>query len=884
MTEHSGVRTGTVDTRRRATIRHEAVGNRGAIVVENEHLHIEVDGTDGTIRSMVNLDANLEMVNPEWRSRVPFRIQLAKIDPRVFDRRGTFRGQVTGKTEMFLHFLKDTIGGSWSDQFGDFEASLDSEFHEGTAVTLQWTRSDGITVEARIELRDGATDAEFTSRIINGTDASVLAIEYPIIDGIRPLGESSTDNRLAHSVDGGFQFDDPHTLFKDPEILEGWRARRIIATTDPSGHPDEGNGHGGLFRVRGYPSGFEGAPTQFWTFYKENIGGFYFATHDPHATEKMFHFYSTDGTDGLTTSVVHYAWDWTTGSDLEISYPTLVGVTTDGAWFEAADRYRDWATGSGNGHPDWVRRGTLKQRIDGGDASRWLVEEVGFNTFGLPATFDISKWFDAFHEITGGPVLHIVGHDWEGGAIHIAPQRWRALADLLAPHNTTPSLQELGAVLGVPATEENIDELRDVLVRFRMNLWDSFNVKPLRLPVVWDEQNREAFKRNGDYLVPFLWRDFIGYGHDTEAYGCHVPITPFTTAFMCPTTDYWRQWHADVDTELAREGVDGIYYDVSASCATPTICMNDKHDHPTGFGRYMIDAYADVLATSRATAQKSATHGAYLPIGTEVIIENLIGEIDFAQCRAGAGVQATMEGEEFVEWQKTGRARKIPMFSYVYHEYGPVMLDGWAKLSPEFGDIFYEIGARVSLEGGLLQLNYEFSPLELFPGMSGSSYQLVYTNQIYEELDPPVVDPAKIAFIRELAAARTDFATKYLAYGRMIPSGRILSDIPDIALDWSHFNSVHRLRLEDGTLRTGSIVQVAWTCDSGQTGHLFVNLLSATNQEIAFVPSIVAYSDAVAVGTRGSTQLGSFAPGEAVTVSLPPRAVILVEFTPVPLK
>lgn len=862
-----------------------AVLQHAPLVVENVHLRIELDPETGAITSLYNKGADLEAIDGTQIAGVPWRIQVADIVSEVFDRRPTLRGAVTGKTELVLHFMKEVIGGRWSSEFTEFRASLDRSFGTGTAIDLVWKRTDGITVSGRVELADDATDASFTVKVGNESGQTVLAVEYPIIDAIRPLGTDSVDNRLAHSVDGGFLFDDPHRLFKDPEIIEAWNRRKIIATTSPSGHPDEGRSHGGLFRVRGYPNGFEGAPMQFWAFYKEAVGGFYFACHDPSGTEKMFHFYVADDRDVLTSTVVHFSWDWTAGGDLEIDYPTVVGSLATGTWFEAAERYRQWATGSGPGHPDWCARGTLRSRVAAGTASRRLVEEVGFNTFGIPISFDVSAWYDAFHAIADKPVLHIVGHDWEGGAILIAPDKWKKLSDVLARHNPVPSLHEIADVIGIPATAENVDHLRDILFRFRMNLWDSFQVEPMEyLPPTFDEANVAAFDRNGDLLVPFLFRDFIGYGHDTEAHGTLAPITPFTNAFMCPTTEYWRRWHARTDVALVEAGVDGIYYDVSASCAAPTLCMNLRHDHPIGFGRHMIDAYAEVFRESHAQAQ-AARGSEFLPIGTEVIIENLIGVLDYAQCRAGAGVQATMEGEEWVEWQKQGRAHKIPMWSYVYHEYGPVLLDGWAKLSKRFGEIFYDIAARVALEGGLLQLNYEFSPLELFPGFVGSAYQLVYTNQIYEDTEPMHVDQAKVEFIREIAEARTGFAKDYLAYGRMIESLPIVGKVPDVTLDWDHFNSVHRLRLESGEYTTASVVQVGWKSDLGKLGYLFVNLLADDAQEVtvALDPSgasgVDGYSADLVSADRRST-LGSFADGEQLSIPLPPRKVVLLEVTP----
>ena len=430
-----------------------------------------------------------------------------------------------------------------------------------------------------------------------------------------------------------------------------------------------------------------------------------------------------------------------------------------------------------------------------------------------------------------------------------------------------------------------MNQLRDTLLKFRQHLWSTFNVEPMEyLPPTFDERNVATIRSNGDYLVPFLWRDFIGYGHDTEAYGCLAPITPFTNAFMCPATDYWKHWHARTDVAMIESGVDGIYYDVSASCATPTLCLNRRHDHPIGFGRQLVRAYEDVFAFSRARIMEQQS--SYVPVGTEVIIENLISVVDFAQCRAGAGVQATMEGEEFVEWQKDGRAVKIPMFAYVYHEYGPVLCDGWAKLSPEYGDVFFEIAARVALEGGLVQLNYEFSSLELFDGMEGSTYQLAYTNQLFEDTQPYRVDPAKVRFLGEVADARTGFAKDYLAYGRMVAKAPILSAVPPVTLDWNHFNSVHGLRLEAGELTTESVVHVAWSDGGDRLGYLFVNLLPDVDQTITVAPrpsehglAATGYGASLVTGLD-RRELGPVVEGRPLTIELPARRVVLLELTP----
>jgi len=129
-------------------------------------------------------------------------------------------------------------------------------------------------------------------------------------------------------------------------------------------------------------------------------------------------------------------------------------------------------------------------------------------------------------------------------------------------------------------------------------------------------------------------------------------------------------------------------------------------------------------------------------------------------------------------------AEKIPMFEFVYHEYGPVRLDGWAKISHEIGDLFYWMAERTALWGALLELNYESSPLEVVCGEHENVSEHYYPlkDHRYE------VDVEKLEFIREMADARTCFAKDYLAYGTMIRPLKICSK--KVELDWFLYNSV----------------------------------------------------------------------------------------------
>ena len=66
------------------------------------------------------------------------------------------------------------------------------------------------------------------------------------------------------------------------------------------------------------------------------------------------------------------------------------------------------------------------------------------------------------------------------------------------------------------------------------------------------------------------------------------------------------------------------------------------------------------------------------------------------------------------------------MFTYVYHEYGALRLDGWGKLAEEIGELYYFTVARTYIWGGLYELNYEYSPMEALDGIENTAEEHYY--------------------------------------------------------------------------------------------------------------------------------------------------------------
>src|SRR5262249_37300462 len=130
--------------------------------------------------------------------------------------------------------------------------------------------------------------------------------------------------------------------------------------------------------------------------------------------------------------------------------------------------------------------------------------------------------------------------------------------------------------------------------------------------------------------------------------------------------------------------------------------------------------FSDTKAAMNAAADRTVAQG------TEMVNEVFIPVIDFYQARAEASPLASFEGDFFRKWIIAGSAEKVPLFTYIYHEYGPVRMDGWSKLSIEVGDLFYWVASRVALWGGLFEINGEFSPLESLNGQEDRADEHYY--------------------------------------------------------------------------------------------------------------------------------------------------------------
>lgn len=746
------------------------------IVLDNGILRVELSARDGGILQIENTRRGIRLVQVPTAG-VPWRIEIA------------------GRSE-------------WIEGFADFAWTFDQDDDAGQTVLLRWRTASpvALTVEARVSLPRDDPHAQFSIAVTGAGPHAIDKIEYPILRGIGDLGDEA-DAMLAHPQATGFLFRRPLDLFEtEPLRRQG-------------------------LRYSPYPEGFSGSTMQFMAYFAEKRGGFYLAMHDPTKSLKWLNVFK--GADGfLESTFMHQAPEIAPGERFAIPVPVLIGALFDGTWYEAAERYKAWAI-----HQPWTAQGTLADR---NDTSGWLLDEVGFATFGINAAHDRSAWLDRFHAITGEPVFHVLGVNWP-----------KTTADY---RNHFPGGRD-----------------------------DWF-------PARFSAANLETIRRNGDYWAPFEFDLLLDpEGTDGERIRASLVQIPEETysfdryrfPYQCPAAPYLPELHRWRDERLAGTyGADALYYDISASNLLMT-CRNPEHGHPVGGGGWMVDACAAMWERTGEAA--SAARGQIVPQGTEMISEVFIPQLDYYQARAEAGPLSTFEADVFRDWIRQGAVEKIPLFAYVYHEYGPVRLDGWGKLSPEVGELFYWVAGRVALWGGLFELNDEFSQLENLAGQDDdpAEHYYAFERRGYE------VDPAKVAFVREIAIARTGFARPYLVYGSM----RRPLDIAaaDIELDYHLYNLGREGPHYDerGTMRVPNIVHATWRAMDGTIGFLFVNLRRETVRSLSLEIDPARYEIELKTTNRYSRITGTeravlaeAAGPVSLAVTLQPRQVTLVEMTP----
>lgn len=579
------------------------------------------------------------------------------------------------------------------------------------------------------------------------------------------------------------------------------------------------------FTYMPYPESFSGSTMQFFSYYGQGKGGLYFAAYDPDSYLKWLNFYKNDH-DLLEASFIHACEDIGAHKGMKVEYPIVVSLLDGLDWYEAADKYKRWAH-----NQYWCQKGKVVD-LPNEEKPTWLLEEMGLSTFGINAGADRTKWLEKYHEYIETKMFHILGPDW-------------------------------------PNTKQDFHN------RFPGGIGDWF-------PTRFNENNLKAIKAYGDKYAPFEFDYLFNVNGSDGELGKkamqRIPKSPtksidkYVFPILCPTEEFTQKLHVERDVQLLKEkDVDAVYYDISANNVMMN-CTDESHQHTIGAGRQIAHAFRDNYINTKQALREEA-QGKYVPMGTEMMNEIFLDVLDYYQARAGGQPASMLEGWNIKHLLISGEAELIPMFAYVYHEYGAVRLDGWGKLVNEIGELFYYTVARTYLWGGLYELNYEYSPMEAIDGEENSPEEHYFSFQPkgYE------FDPERAKYVGQFANLRTGMGNKYLAYGKMLRPLDFSSN--KVKLSWYHYNCGENSPDYDaeGELVVDSIVHSAWQYKNESIGLFFANV-SEESQNVTFAldkENIELYNERLHV-YQGQTRLDANEDG-TFTFSINPRSVIMLE-------
>lgn len=597
----------------------------GLKILENEHVRMVLNG-NGSIREYANKDVDLYLTK-DAVDATPVRI----------DKKQEYA------IDSYSYYTFEVVENSTQNK------------------TLKFTYFfDPVTVITTVSLVDNSDEVVFRLALEgNEYSDTVIDVEYPIVENIKTLDTPEKDYFVCPYATG-FSFNNPVKYFNE--------------------------GTGGIGKSMGlYPSGWY-YTMQFATYYSQGIGGFYWTTRDSADGIKSFSFTGDDG--DLRMSMYHYL-DSMDDGDTSFDYDFAICNMNQGNWYEAAERYKDWA----------VQQDSLPEKLtERTDIDKKLYEQTTLAIFGYRA--DITGWKDMVS------IYDMIASQIDNNILNVSIYNVKKYYDLVREYGHTY----------IPFEFNSISDLEE----YRSN--KMINVRDMD----------QIFSVNG---IPFY--------------------------YQCPYNEKWLEYRIEVDEGyLAQFDADGFYYDVAFTAVHPIQCFNETHDHKALTN--MLPYFYKQLKNSDTQAEQAGVY----TVGTEMLTEKTIQYIDFYQARANAGLVGWMETDSIRPLLENGCAVKIPLFDYIYHEYGAVRVDGYLMPLDEIGQAYYNIVSYTVLNGGIPEYNPEYYPDDKIPSSS-------------------MINIDMVQYLNKISNIRATFGKDYLVYGQMVRS----PDVGTGSAEYEYFNS-----------------------------------------------------------------------------------------------
>jgi Domain of unknown function (DUF6259) len=474
---------------------------------------------------------------------------------------------------------------------------------KGASAELTATFSGAADADLRVTCRFTVSPASplihSTVRVENHSDWCIPWVDFPSLVLNPQLGDSGEDDVLLIPTMGG-------EMFKNPS------AEPVNVTAESLS-----------MEYPGYAS------YQMLAFF-DGTAGLYLATYDAEGNVKNYRAEMKGGALDLTP---RHQGPEVAGAGFETEYATVLG-STRAPWYNAADRYKEWAL-----EQFWCRK-RLTERADVPD---WLKTGPPFlltyprdgklNALDCKCEPDqLVETVDLYRRTAGTQHIMYTSGGWEHQGVWLGPYYfpmrpsdawWEAFCQKGGKRNIHVSLMTSGYK------------------------WTIKQNDPWAAPAF---DYTEDFKRHSNMAIthpdgsPMLvgnadMRNFMG--------GVRSRI--------CRGSKEGQDFMAAIFVNLARAGVEMSSFDQDIGGGERIPCYNPQHDHPPGFGKWMWESFRDL----NARIQKE-THP-YVP-------QFVLYQED--------------EGELTIPWQATSWARDyrildhphvnawgVPVFRYLYHEF-----------------------------------------------------------------------------------------------------------------------------------------------------------------------------------------------------------------------
>ena len=318
---------------------------------------------------------------------------------------------------------------------------------------------------------------------------------------------------------------------------------------------------------------------------------------------------------------------------------------------------------------------------------------------------------------------------------------------------------------------------------------------------LWDTRDKGAedfeFSR---VALPAATKDEEGKPN-TETYGSkEADGSPVRLAVMCPATELWQRTVRQTVLRLMNEyGVKGVYIDQVAA-ASPVLCFDRSHGHPTGGGHWWTTSYNDLMAAIRTA--KPADRMVTTECNAEPFIKSFDGYLTWHWCFDG----------------------QVPAFPAVY--------------------------------GGALQMfgrAYRGGPTPDLALRMKAGQQLVFGEQI-GWFDAAVIQNKQNAdFLHQVVGLRWRLRRLFYA-GEMARPPKLQGTIPTVRADWQWDNP--------GWVTTDAVLTGAWTLPrEHRCILLFTNV---SDQAVTATLRLDAAAYGIAGAQVQVTRVTAAGPGESV--------------------